>query len=422
MKNLKKLAASVFIASSVSVFGLSSAIADTVRVLHVENNEVIQQAWRSIADEFEAQNPDVDIDLKFLENEAFKTKLTTLLQSDQRPDIFYSWGGGVLRDQVKAGVLQDISAYMNDGWANSFGPATLSAFEVDGKMYGAPYKATQVGFWYNKEHFKTAGVEADGIKTWDDLLVAVDKLQSAGFKPISVGAGDKWPMHFYWAYLAMRIGGEQAIKDAIAGKGDGFASEPFIKASEELKRLADRGAFPQGFMAMSYFKASGMFGDGNASMHLMGDWDYNTHRSNSVSKEGLSDAQLGYLRFPTYAGGKGNATDTLGGVNGWVVTREASPSAIKWLQFFLNEENQSKLAKEGFIVPTARGADKALDNKFKQMVAQNLATTDYLQMYLDQALGADVGRVVNDISVELAAGDISPLDAAKQVQEAWDFR
>ncbi len=54
--------------------------------------EIMQQA----AKEYEAAHPGIKIELPFLENEAFKAKLTTLLQSSEAPDIFHSWGGGVL--------------------------------------------------------------------------------------------------------------------------------------------------------------------------------------------------------------------------------------------------------------------------------------------------------------------------------------
>ena len=36
--------------------------------------------------------------LQYLENESLKAKLPTMLQSNDKPDIFYSWGGGVMYD------------------------------------------------------------------------------------------------------------------------------------------------------------------------------------------------------------------------------------------------------------------------------------------------------------------------------------
>ena len=37
-------------------------------------------------------------------------------------------------------------------------------------------------------------------------------------------------------------------------------------------------------------------------------------------------------------------------------------------------------------------------------------------------LGPDVGLVVNDMAAELALGNITPEDAASNIQEAWLFR
>ncbi len=52
------------------------------------------------------QHKGVKVQFKYLENEAFKAKLPTMLQSDDRPDLFYSWAGGVMQAQDKAGLPQ----------------------------------------------------------------------------------------------------------------------------------------------------------------------------------------------------------------------------------------------------------------------------------------------------------------------------
>src|ERR1700674_5133622 len=91
--------------------GATVAFADsTIRVLHVNDNGAAVELWNKIARDFEAQNKGVKVDVQYLENEAFKAKLPTLLQSEERPSVIYSWGGGVMRAQAKAGFLSDISA------------------------------------------------------------------------------------------------------------------------------------------------------------------------------------------------------------------------------------------------------------------------------------------------------------------------
>ncbi|GAL31036.1 maltose/maltodextrin ABC transporter substrate binding periplasmic protein MalE [Vibrio variabilis] len=95
---------------------------------------------------------------------------------------------------------------------------------------------SQVGFWYNKKLFKQAGIDGESIQTWDEFLTAIEKLKAAGITPIAVGGADKWPMHFYWSYLVMRAGGQEAFTAAMQDQGDGFAGEAFVRAGEELKR------------------------------------------------------------------------------------------------------------------------------------------------------------------------------------------
>ena len=74
------------------------------------------------------------VEFKYLENEAFKAKLPTMLQSDDsRPDLFYSWAGGVMQAQDKAGFLKDITADVAPiGYTLS--PTAVDAFKVDGKQ------------------------------------------------------------------------------------------------------------------------------------------------------------------------------------------------------------------------------------------------------------------------------------------------
>jgi raffinose/stachyose/melibiose transport system substrate-binding protein len=73
-----------------------------------------------------AAHPNVTIEITVLENEAFKTKLTTVMQSGEPPDIFQSWGGGVMNEYAEAGLLKDITADLDaDGgaWRNTLHPA-----------------------------------------------------------------------------------------------------------------------------------------------------------------------------------------------------------------------------------------------------------------------------------------------------------
>ena len=295
----KKLMLAAACAITASCTGVTAALADvTVSMLHVEQNQQISGFWNDIARRYEAAHPGVKVDVQYLENEAYKKKLTTLLQSSDRPNIIYSWGGGVLRDQVKAGVIEDLTPVMDQAWKARFVPVAVQAYTINDKIYGVPMHTSQVGFFYNKDLFAKAGVDASSIKTWDDLLGAVKKFQAAGITPIITGGADKWPVHFYWSHLAIRIGGKEAFEAALRGEGKGFADTTFVQAGELFKQLADLKPFQPGFLGVTYPQSAGQFGDGKGAMMLMLNGLLGSHEGQLGRQGGHSRRQARLVSLP----------------------------------------------------------------------------------------------------------------------------
>jgi len=409
-------------AAVIAMLSASAALASAVHVLRPEVPANEKAYYKDVIAAFEKIHPGVDVSFEYLSNEAYKQKLTTLLQSSQKPDIIFSWAGGVLRQQAEAGVLADITAAEKGAWANTFSPTSVDAFTIDGKLFGVPMGASEVVFWANKDLAAKAGIDLGSIKTWDDFLAAVKKAKAAGITPIAVGGKDKWPLHFYYGYLMTREAGAQGFADAIAGKGAGFSAPAFVKAGEDFKALVDLKPFQTGYMDTTFEQATGMFGDGKALFHFMGDWDYGTSKQNSATGKGIADDELTTIRFPAIAGGAGNATDTFGGIVGWAVTKGASADATEFLKFLTTLENQKKGGAVGAFIPVAKGAETDIGNPFFKNMSAALVASGFHQLFLDQALGSDVGAVMNDVSADLAQGAVTPKQAADTLQKAWEQR
>jgi raffinose/stachyose/melibiose transport system substrate-binding protein len=419
---LTALAAATAIAA---LSGTSAMAAQTVvKWMHVETIPAYLKVWEEIAQKYEAQHPDVDIQLQFLENEAFKAKLPTLLQSDAAPDFFYSWGGGVLRQQSETGALMDLTAAMNanDGaWAKTYKPAAVQGLTYDGKIYAVPYRMGTVSFFYNKALFQKAGVKAEDIKTWSDFLGAVKTLKAAGITPIAGGGGDKWPLHFYWSYLVMRTGGQQVFEAAKNKEGDGFMDPAVIKAGEHLAELGKLAPFQDGYLGANWPQTLGTFGDGRAAILLGFENTEPNQRKNAGDGKGLAADNIGRFPFPTVEGGAGKVTDTLGGLNGWGVTKKASPAAVDFLRFLTSQETERQMAAEGMIIPAAANAEEGLKNPLMRESADQLAASTWHQNFFDQDLGPSVGRVVNDISVEILSGQMAAEEGAQAIQDAIEL-
>ena len=394
------------------------AFAETnITVLHPSENAAQKAVWDKSAADYNAAHPGVKVQFKYLENEALKAKLPTMLQSNDRPDLFYSWAGGVMQAQDKAGFLKDITADMA-AVDSTLSPTAVDAFKVDGRQVGVPFEVGEVVFYYNKKLFEKAGVKADDVKTWDDFLAAVKKLKAAGITPIVAGAGEKWPMAFFYDYLVMRVGGAQALADAKAGKNGGFKSAAFVEAGQRLRELGALEPFQPGWLATKHAESAGIFGDGKAAMDLMGQWLLGMQAPNSASGKGLPAEDIGILSFPVVGGGKGKATDTLGGINGWLVSKSAPPEAVDFLKFFSQAKYANDAAATAAYIPVVKGAEASFTDPLFKRLASDLAATTYHQNYFDQDLGPAVGRVINDVSVAVAAGQMTPEAGAAALQDA----
>ena len=154
----------------------------TITWYHIQNNDPGLSLWQDLADEYTAAHPNVTIDIQVNENEAFKTKLTTLLQQGDVPDLFQTWGGGGLRQQVEAGLVKDITADIARRGRTRSTPAPSACTRSTASKYGMPFDLGLVGFWYNTKTFEEAGITAPPA-TWDEFLTDRPDAQGQGHHP-----------------------------------------------------------------------------------------------------------------------------------------------------------------------------------------------------------------------------------------------
>jgi raffinose/stachyose/melibiose transport system substrate-binding protein len=402
------------------LLSLSASAETTVKILHLQKNPKILAIWQGAAQEYEKSHPGVKIQFDYLENEAFKAKLPTLLQSKDRPSLFHSWGGGVMYEQINSGVLQDItSAISEGGFKDTFYPAGIQNFTYQGKTYGLPNDVGPIVFWYNKELCEKAGVDPTKIKTWDDFIDAVKKCQAAGITPLAAGGKDKWPLHFYPALLMMRIMGKEGMQAAYDDKNGGFASPDVVKAFQIYKDLAALNPFQKGFLANTYPESAGTFHDGKTAFHLMGTWDPLEGRADAADQKGLPDEKLGWFFFPEVKGGKGHANDIFASLDGWLVGKEAPKEAVDFMKVWLGKEVQNKLAEQGLFIPMVKGTADVIKDPFQKAIALEVENSQWIAIAIDQLLGPDTGRVFNDASADIAAGKITAEQAANAVEKSW---
>lgn len=375
----------------------------TIEWWNISTTQPTKDVWAGLAKKFEAENPKVKIKIVQLENDAYKSKMTALIASGKLPDVFHTWGGGVLQQQVDAGLVEDLTEGTKP-WADGLLPVAKQPYLLDEKVYGIPFDIGMIGFWYNKALFKQAGVSAPPT-TWSGFLDVVRKLKSAGITPLALAGKEKWPGMYYWAYLAMRTAGVDALRKADEDKD--FTGAGFVQAGQHLKDLVALKPFQKGFLGAAYSTPTGQaaaVGNAKAAMELMGQW---APVVEADAGKGLGD-DLGFFPFPAVEGGRGSITEVFGGGGGHAVRKGAPQAALDFLKFFASQATDLELVKKTGVLPVVPAAESAITDPNIQAVQTQLKAATGFQLYLDQAYAPAVGQEINDSVAGLIAGSKSP--------------
>ncbi len=372
---------------------------------HNGNNDPLLSYWQGVADDFEAENEGVTIEVEAIQNEDLRTRLQVALQSNDPPDVLPQWGGGELADQVEAGALMDLTDKIPDAIESLGGSA--GGWQSEGKTYGVPYSLGVGGFWYNKALFEQAGI-SEPPATMDEWFDAVEKLKAADVAPVAVGASDKWPAAWYYYYAATRFCSPETLETAQLELD--FSDPCFVDAGDLVQQIVEAEPFNEGFLATpaqtGATSSAGLVGNGLAAMELMGHWDPSVMADLTPDKAGLGD-DLGWFPFPEVEGGDGNAS-AMGGGDGFSCAADAPDVCADFLAFIVNEDNQRGFGATGAGLPTLPAATDSVEDANMKTLLEARDQAEYVQLYLDVTYGPNIGGALNDEVALLFAGQSDP--------------
>ncbi len=214
-----------------------------------------------------------ELDYEFVSIENLDQKVTTLMASDDLPEICIYESGKRLKKVIESGQILDLDKTLTElGIRDSVdeGAASLLINLVDGVgLYDLPLGLNVEGFWYNKALFEKAGVTVP--TTWDEFLAVCQKLKDAGIVPIAQGGKDKWPMtRVLNAYLVRHVG-KDAVKDAMEGKTK-WTDPAYVEDAQMFQDMAKNGYFVEGMTTIDPGTATSMLTGGQAAMQYNGSW------------------------------------------------------------------------------------------------------------------------------------------------------
>jgi multiple sugar transport system substrate-binding protein len=221
-----------------------------------------------------------------------------------------------------------------------FVPTLINAFAYQGKQFGIPKDFNTLGLVYNKDLFKAAGVaEPTNDWTWTELAAAAKKLTSGSVVGLSLPADAARFVPFLW-----QAGGDLANINNAAGQAavDFYTG---FEAKDSVSKLPSE-------LGMGW--AGEAFEKGKAAMVFEGGWlpaDLNNN---------FKTVNYGVVQLPKGTAAKSNLIFT---VSYSISAKTKNPNAAWALTNYLTgSENQAKVLKAGFALPTRQALSSQITN------------------------------------------------------------
>jgi multiple sugar transport system substrate-binding protein len=156
-------------------------VSGTIRVGSWESGDALEP-WNNSIASFEEMYPEADVQLEAVPQE-YGTKLLAQFAAGTAPDV-YMVGDGDVAKFVAEGVVEPLDPYIdgdNGLDMDRFFPAIAAFGQIEGETYLMSKDYSPLVLYYNKDHFKEAGLDYPTADwTWDDLLAAAQKLTLDG--------------------------------------------------------------------------------------------------------------------------------------------------------------------------------------------------------------------------------------------------
>lgn len=387
-----------------------------------EKAKLVIESWRNddltiwqdvIIPAFNKHYPDIEVVFEPQAPPEYNGVLNTKLEAGTAGDLITCRPFDASLALFQKGYL----ASLNDlpGLENFSDVAKSAWITDDGKdVFCVPMASVIHGFMYNKDIFDKLGLTEP--KTVDEFFAVLDKIKAAGITPLSMGTKDQWEaatMGFqnigpnYWK-------GEEGRKALIAGK-EKFTDPQYVAVWDQLAKW--KPYLSEGFQAQAYADSQNLFELGKAAIYPTGSWEIGVFNP-------VIDFKMSAFKPPLPAGADkcyiSDHTDIALGMNAKTKNPEATRKFLEWMttqEFAELYTNQLP----GFFTLSSHKIN--VTDPVAQTFINWRSECESTIRNSYQILSRGEPNLENElwrVSAQVINGDITPEEAAKQIQDGLD--
>lgn len=335
------------------------------------------------------------LNVDVVDGDTYKTKIRVMLQANELPDIFYTWGGSYSTPFLEADAL-----YPLEDALEASGYELLDVYnqrDEEGHIYAVPNgELESYALFYNKDVFEQLGMDVPA--NWDELLAVVEACNAQGIGTLGLGNKERWEGDLFYNMMVVREDVD-AFENAVNGDG-AFTDEAFLTAAEKVQTLVEMNAFQSGYMEAGQAECEELLRAGQIAMYPTGSW---------ATADFSEDENIGCTVFPQtgeedpYLYCCGNAADSGMAVNAY---SENADAAAKLVVEYSKQQSELSITEGGQNWFTTEAECTVELPELVVAYNENFNKLERTQLWWYTYLDTAIGEPMRDLSHQQFAGQI----------------
>lgn len=335
--------------------------------------------YNQCAEDFEADNPDIDVQIEQYGWDDYWTKLTAGMVAENAPDVFVDHSAQFGKF-VSLGQILDLEPYIDEAGVDldqyQEGLADLWIGPDGTGRYGLPKDWDTVGIYYNTELAEAAGYSAEDLwelewnpddgGTFEEFLAAmtIDENGVRGNEPgfdkdnvdvYGMGYNEAGGGYGQVQWSAYALSNDWTYADQNPwGTNFNYDDPRFVETIAWWRSLVEKGYMPSLAAATSGVGTTDALAAGGYASLIEGSWNART-----IRELGGVETQVA----PTPIGPSGQRASVFNGLSDAIWSGSPNPDeAWRWVEYLGSADCQDVMAESGVIFPAITTAtDRAVE-------------------------------------------------------------
>lgn len=386
-----------------------------INFFHRWPNDPKNAMFKSLIAEYEAENPNVKINMDCILNDQYKEKIRMIVGTDEVPDIFSSWSGSFAQEMINSGNVMDLTSVFEEDpeWADTISEVSTEPFTFDGKIMAVPWSQDGKVFFYNKRIFEENGLTAP--KTWNEFIEVLDKLKAAGYEmPVVEGLKDQWAILHYLGTMNQRMVDPEVLAKDYDPKTGEFTDPAYTDVLTKWQQLTSY--MGEVATAIDHETARNTYFATEESPIM-----YTQFAEINIMKD-FVNFDYGFFNFPAFEEGKGDPDALTGAPEGFMISNKAKnpEECVKFLKWLVSKDGGAvKLTTEAGDLTSVKGAiteENAMPQQIEAL--EMIDSASQMAPWFDNACDPAIYTVFGQGASAIATGDMTPEQAMANVQAA----